>query len=118
METKHTVKHVNDGDFEKQVLKGEKPVLVDFWAPWCGPCRAIGPVLESLADEYEGRVEIVKINIDDNPRTALRYGVRSIPTLILVKEGQVRETRVGMAPREELAALLDRHLNERNEAVA
>ncbi len=105
------VKHAGDGDFGKVVLKEEKPTLVDFWAPWCGPCRAIGPILEELAAEYGEKVNIVKVNVDDNPATAAQYGVRSIPTLLLVKNGKVQETQIGALSRDKLAALLDRNLN-------
>src|SRR5512145_1630765 len=105
------VKHADDGNFTTVVLKEEKPTLVDFWAPWCGPCRAIGPVLEELAAQYGGEVNIVKVNVDDNPATAAQYGVRSIPTLLLVKNGKVQETQVGLLSKNQLAALLDRNLN-------
>jgi thioredoxin 1 len=80
---------VSDSNFESEVLKGEQPVLVDFWAPWCGPCRAIAPVMEELAKEYENQVKIVKMNVDDNPSTPSKYGIRAIPTLILFKNGEV-----------------------------
>jgi len=80
---------VSDNNFESEVLKGEQPVLVDFWAPWCGPCRAIAPVMEELAKEYENQVKIVKMNVDDNPSTPSKYGIRAIPTLILFKNGEV-----------------------------
>lgn len=111
MEARHTVKHVDDRCFDEVVLNGEKPVLVDFWAPWCSPCRAIGPVLEELADEYGGRLDVVKVNVDENPLTAGRYGVRGIPTLLFIEDGAVRETKVGMAPKDELAALIERNLS-------
>lgn len=105
------VKHVNDSEFSTVVLKEEKPTLVDFWAPWCGPCRAIGPILEELATEYNDRVNIVKVNVDDNQATASRYNIRSIPTLILVKNGQVTETQVGLLSKKQLAALIDKNLS-------
>ncbi len=79
---------VTDSDFEQEVLKADKPVLVDFWAPWCGPCRMVAPVVEELADDYAGKVEFVKLNTDDNPDTAVKYGIRSIPTLLVFKEGE------------------------------
>ena len=79
--------HVSDDNFEQEVIKSEKPVLVDFWAPWCGPCRAIGPVVEDLAEVYKDRVKVAKLNIDENPKTATVYGVMSIPTIVLFKNG-------------------------------
>ncbi|MEE9912693.1 MAG: thioredoxin [Deltaproteobacteria bacterium] len=105
------VKHADDGNFNTVVLNEEKPTLVDFWAPWCGPCRAIGPVLEELAAQYGEQVNIVKVNVDDNPATAAQYSVRSIPTLLLVKSGKVQETQVGLLSKNQLAGLLDRNLN-------
>jgi thioredoxin 1 len=110
METKHAVRHTDDQRFDAEVLNADRPVLVDFWAPWCGPCRAIGPILEELADEYGGRLDVVKVNVDENPVTAGRYGVRSIPTLLLIKGGEVQETRVGMLPKDKLADLISRNL--------
>lgn len=93
---------VTDADFDSEVLKADVPVLVDFWAPWCGPCRALGPVVEELATELTGRVKVVKINIEDAPDAPTRYGVRGIPTLILFKDGQVLATKVGGAPKSRL----------------
>ncbi len=109
-ESEH-VKHANDGNFGDMVLKEAKVSLVDFWAPWCGPCRAIGPVLEELALQYEGRVNVVKVNVDDNPATASRYGVRSIPTLLVVKNGSVTDTQIGLSSKNQLTALLEKNLN-------
>ena len=111
MNTKQMVKHADDHNFQTVVLQGDKPVLVDFWAPWCGPCRAIGPILEELAGEYEARLDIVKVNVDENPQTAQQYGIRSIPTLLFIKDGKLQETQIGMASKAELAAILDRNLN-------
>ncbi|HOG18264.1 MAG: Thioredoxin-1 [Syntrophaceae bacterium PtaU1.Bin231] len=111
MENSELVKHVDDNNFEAQVLKNTKPVLVDFWAPWCGPCRALGPVLEEVAREYGEKVGIVKVNVDENPETSSRYGVRSIPTIVVIRDGEVRETHVGMLPKNQIAAVLDRNLN-------
>ena len=108
MASEHTLT-LNDGDFEQTVLKSDKPVLVDFWAEWCGPCRMIAPAVEGLAEEYSGRVSVGKLNIDENPNTPMKYGVRSIPTLLLFKDGEVVESTVGVAGKEQLAVLLDKH---------
>ena len=101
---------VTDREFDATVLNAEVPVLVDFWAEWCGPCRMLGPTVESLADDYAGRVKVAKLNIDDNPEAAARYGVRSIPTLILFKNGKPSETTVGLRPKAHLAELIDRNI--------
>ena len=111
MATQECVRHVNDDTFEAVVLKGDKPTLVDFWAPWCGPCRAIGPVMEEIAKAYVEQINVVKVNVDENPKTSLRYCVRCIPTILLIKNGQVRESQVGMIPKAQLKALIDRNLN-------
>ena len=97
---------VTDGTFESSVLKSSLPVLVDFWAPWCGPCRAIGPVIDELAIEFEGKVSIVKMNVDENPATPGRYGIRAIPTLILFKDGQVLEQVTGAVSKSNLKDLI------------
>jgi len=101
---------VNDSNFKSEVTDSEIPVLVDFWAPWCGPCRTIAPTLEELAKEYDGKVKIVKINVDDSPNTAGEYGVRSIPTLILFKDGKVFDQTVGAQSKENLKQLVDKSL--------
>jgi len=111
MGTEEHLKSVSDATFDAEVLQAERTTLVDFWAPWCGPCRALGPVLEQVAKEYEGRLNVVKVNVDENPKTALLYGVRSIPMLLVVREGKVRETRIGMIPRDQLAAMVEKNLS-------
>lgn len=104
------VVHVGDGNFGAEVLKATKPVLVDFWAPWCGPCKAIGPTVEALAGQYRDQLKVAKVNIDDNAKTAQDYGVMSIPTLILFKEGKVLDTLVGLVPKERLEAFIQKAL--------
>ncbi len=111
MSTQELIKHADDSNFESMALKGDKPVLVDFWAPWCGPCRAIGPILEELAGEYGDRVNVVKVNVDDNPQISGQYGIRSIPTILMIKDGKVKDTSVGLATKNQLADLIDRNLN-------
>lgn len=99
-----------DASFDTDVLNSDGLVLVDFWAAWCGPCKAIAPVLEELAEDYQGRVKIVKVDVDANPQSAARFGIRSIPTLFVFKNGERVETVVGGRPKSEFAALLDKHL--------
>lgn len=98
---------VTDADFDKVVLKSDIPVLVDFWAPWCGPCRALAPVIDELSEEYAGRVKVVKMNVDENPSTPQKYGVRAIPTLVLIKNGETVESVTGGMPKANLVSLLD-----------
>jgi thioredoxin 1 len=102
--------HVSDDNFEQEVIKSGKPVLVDFWAPWCGPCRAIGPVVEDLAEVYKDRVKVAKLNIDDNPKTATVYGVMSIPTIVLFKNGNALDKVVGLVPKGRLEELMKKGL--------
>jgi thioredoxin 1 len=104
------VAEVNDGSFDQEVLRSEVPVLIDFWAPWCGPCKAISPIVEELAGEYEGRLKVLKMNVDDNPQTPSRYGVRGIPNLIVFKNGQVADQIVGAVPKGHLVKAIDRAL--------
>jgi len=104
------LKAVTDATFEQDVLKAPGPVLVDFWAPWCGPCLAVAPVIEKVAQAYQGRVDVVKLNVDENPRTAETYGIRSIPTIALFRQGEVVDGVLGMAPQSFFAEMLDKHL--------
>lgn len=101
---------VNDDSFEEQVLNSATPVLIDYWAEWCGPCKMIAPVLEEIADEYAGRLVVGKLNIDENPNTPPRYGIRGIPTLMLFKDGSVEATKVGAVSKAQLSAFLDSNL--------
>jgi thioredoxin 1 len=102
--------HVTDKNFGDEVLNATVPVLVDFWATWCGPCRSIGPVVEELAKEFQGRTKVVKINVDENPATPAQYGVRGIPTLILFKGGKVFDQIVGAVPKPRLVAMIEKAL--------
>jgi thioredoxin 1 len=104
------VLHVGDADFEAQVLKSDTPVLVDFWAEWCGPCKMIGPMVDELADTYAGKVKVVKLNIDHNPMTPRAYAVRGIPTLLMFKDGKVQATQVGAVGKAQLAQFIDKAL--------
>jgi len=101
---------VDQDSFEKAVLESQTPVLVDFWAPWCGPCRAVAPIVEELAKEYKGKVEFAKLNVDESPFVASKYGVMSIPTLMLFKGGKPMQHAVGLQPKEQLKKMLDRVL--------
>lgn len=101
------VVELTDNNFQTEVLESAQPVLVDFWAPWCGPCRAIAPMVEELAGEYQGSVKVGKINIDDNPQAAMKYNIGSIPTLLIFKGGEIVESMVGAPPKNRLQAMLD-----------
>ncbi len=101
------IQQVSDSSFDGDVLKAAIPVLIDFWAPWCGPCRAIAPIVEELASEYDGKLKIVKMNVDDNPQTPAQYGVRGIPNLILFKGGEVKQQIVGAVPKAQLVKAID-----------
>jgi thioredoxin 1 len=102
--------YLSDASFEQDVIKSEIPVLVDYWAEWCGPCRMIAPILDEIATEYAGRVKVAKLNIDENPATPPKYGIRGIPTLMLFKDGAVAATKVGALSKSQLAAFLDGQL--------
>ncbi len=106
----NNVMEFTDQSFEQEVLKADQPVLVDFWAAWCGPCRMIAPAVESLADEYAGKAKVGKVNVDENSSTPGRYNIRSIPTLLLFKGGEVQEQVVGVKSQDELANLLKKYL--------
>lgn len=102
--------NVTDATFEAEVLKADKPTLIDFWASWCAPCKAIAPIVDELAAEYEGKIKVTKMNVDENPSTPSKYGVRGIPTLLLFKEGNVVDQKVGAVPKSQLADMLKKAL--------
>ena len=99
--------HISDESIEEEVLQSKRPVLIDYWAEWCGPCKMIAPVLDEIATEYSDRLKVVKLNIDDNPQTPPKYGIRGIPTLMVFKNGQVEATKVGAVSKAQLIAFLD-----------
>ena len=101
-----SVVHLNQESFEKLILEGKTPALVDFWAPWCGPCRAVGPIIDELAAEYEGKVRIVKMNVDENPATPTKFGIRAIPTLMLFKNGQAIDQVTGAVNKDAIVNIL------------
>ena len=102
--------HTTDANFAQDVLKSDKPVLLDFWAEWCGPCKMIAPILDEIAGEYQDRVKIAKLNIDENPQTPHKFGIRGIPTLILFKNGSLEAQKVGVVSKSQLSAFLDSNL--------
>ena len=109
-ETKQDVPQVTDSNFDTDVLHSDIPVLVDFWAPWCGPCRMVAPVVSEIAQQFKDKVKVVKLNTDENPEVASQYGIRSIPTLMIFKEGQRVDMVVGAVPKTTLASTLEKHL--------
>lgn len=104
------IKHVSDASFDSDVLKTAGPVLVDYWAEWCGPCKMIAPILDDLSSDYKGKIQIAKMNVDENAETPAKYGIRGIPTLMLFKDGAVVATKVGALSKSQLAAFIDSHL--------
>ena len=98
---------ITDANFESEVIKSNIPVLIDFWATWCGPCKAIAPIVEDLAKEYDGKVKIGKVDVDDNQQTAIKYGIRSIPTILIMKNGKVNDTIVGAVPKAQIVQKLN-----------
>lgn len=105
------VTHVTDGTFESKVLKNKLPVLVDFWAPWCGPCRMVAPVVDEIGKQYQGQIKVYKVNTDDNPTIASKYGIRSIPTLMIFKQGERVDMVVGAVPKTTLANTIEKYLD-------
>ncbi|CDM65608.1 thioredoxin [Pyrinomonas methylaliphatogenes] len=108
------VTEVTDSSFEKDVLQSDKPVLVDFWAEWCAPCRMLAPTIDAIAEKYAGSAKVVKMNVDDNPNTPHRYGIKGIPTLILFKNGKEEERVVGAVSKEAISRLIEKHLAPAN----
>jgi len=105
-----SIVYVTDDSFDTEVLKADAPVLVDYWADWCGPCKMIAPILDEIADEYKGRLKVAKLNIDENPGTPPKYGIRGIPTLMIFKNGGVEATKVGAVSKSQLTAFIDSNL--------
>jgi thioredoxin 1 len=98
---------ITDENFDEEVVKSDKPVLIDFWATWCGPCKMIAPIVEELVDEYEGKAKIGKLDVDNNQQTAIKFGVRSIPTILIFKEGKLKDTIIGARPKEQIVKILN-----------
>lgn len=101
---------ITDTNWDQEVIKSNTPVLVDFWAEWCGPCHALAPTVASIADSYAGRIKVGKLNVDENEKTAFKYGIRSIPTLILFKGGEIKEVLIGNRPKNEILQVIEKHL--------
>ena len=104
------IHHVTDGNFDSEVLQSQTPVLVDYWAEWCGPCKMIAPILDDVAKDYNGKLKVAKLNIDENQETPAKYGIRGIPTLMLFKGGNIEATKVGALSKSQLSAFIDSHL--------
>ncbi|HEY3129883.1 MAG TPA: thioredoxin [Acidobacteriota bacterium] len=102
---------VTDADFEQEVLKADKPVLVDFWAAWCAPCRMLAPAVEAIAEQYDGRAKVTKLNVDENNTTSFKYNIKGIPTLLLFKDGVIKEQIVGATSKENIAKMIEAHLS-------
>ena len=109
MSTEQLVKQTSESSFEEQVLKASVPTLVDFWAPWCGPCKMIAPILDELAPEFSGKVNFVKVNVDENPNLAAKYGIRGIPSLLMIKSGEVADVSVGGVSQEQLKEFIKKN---------
>ena len=105
-----SVNHVSDNSFDQDVLKSDVPVLVDYWAEWCGPCKMIAPILDEVSRDYDGRVQVAKLNVDDNQEVAAKYGIRGIPTLMLFKDGQLAATKVGAMSKSQMTAFIDQQI--------
>ncbi len=102
---------ITDNNFKETILDSDKVAIVDFWAEWCGPCKAIGPMIEEISKEYEGKAVVGKVDVDNNPETAMKYGIRNIPTILFIKNGQVVDKQVGAVPKASLVAMLSKHLS-------